>query len=92
MSRKILDKLETLNEEYLILNEEEMRYVRKGVKSRDWDVRDVVAEILVGWYTPENEQILYNLIRSFYQACLYTSNVLCQPLHPTMYCSHKLRN
>ena len=61
MRRKILDKLETLNEEYLILNEEEMRYVRKGVKSRDWDVRDVVAEILVGWYTPENEQILYNL-------------------------------
>ena len=61
MRRKILDKLETLNEEYLILNEKEMRYVRKGVKSRNWDIRNVTAKILAGWYTVENEQLLYNL-------------------------------
>ena len=48
MRRKV--DLNELKEEYLILNKKEMRYVRKGAKSRNWDDRDVVAEILAGWY------------------------------------------
>ena len=43
------------------MNEKEMKFLRKCLKSRKQDVRWTAREILVGWYTPENERLLYNL-------------------------------
>ena len=76
MRRKV--DLNELKEEYLILNKKEMRYVRKGAKSRNWDDRDVVAEILAGWYTAENERLLYNLTFDKHEmVCVDAVDSLC---------------
>ena len=56
-----IKRIEELNDKYLIMNEKEMKFLRKCLKSRKQDVRWTTAEILVGWYTPENERLLYNL-------------------------------
>lgn len=61
MIKTKIKRIEELNDKYLILNEKEMKFLRKCLKSRKQDVRWTAAEILVGWYTPENERLLYNL-------------------------------
>ena len=61
MIKTKIKRIEELNDKYLIMNEKEMKFLRKCLKSRKQDVRWTAAEILVGWYTPENERLLYNL-------------------------------
>ena len=55
MIKTKIKRIEELNDKYLILNEKEMKFLRKCLKSRKQDVRWTAAEILVGWYTPEND-------------------------------------
>ena len=58
-----IKRIEELNDKYLILNEKEMKFLRKCLKSRKQDVRWTAAEILVGWYTPENAVLLPRYVR-----------------------------
>ena len=71
-------KRQELNDKYLILNEKEMKFLRKCLKSRKQDVRWTAAEILVGWYTSENERLLYNLTYDKAElVCVDATDSLC---------------
>ena len=73
-----IKRIEELNDKYLILNEKEMKFLRKCLKSRKQDVRWTAAEILVGWYTPENERLLYNLTYDKAElVCVEAADALC---------------
>ncbi len=78
MIKTKIKRIEELNDKYLILNEKEMNFLRKCLKSRKQDVRWTAAEILVGWYTPENERILYNLTYDKEElVCVDATDSLC---------------
>ena len=78
MIKTKIKRIEELNDKYLILNEKEMKFLRKCLKSRKQDVRWTAAEILVGWYTPENERLLYNLTYDKAElVCVDATDSLC---------------
>ncbi len=78
MIKTKIKRIEELNDKYLILNEKEMKFLRKCLKSRKQDVRWTAAEILVGWYTPENERLLYNLTYDKAElVCVEAADALC---------------
>ena len=78
MRKTKIKRIEELNDKYLILNEKEMKFLRKCLKSRKQDVRWTAAEILVGWYTPENERLLYNLTYDKAElVCVDATDSLC---------------
>ena len=78
MRKTKIKRIEELNDKYLILNEKEMKFLRKCLKSRKQNVRWTAAEILVGWYTPENERILYNLTYDKAElVCVEATDSLC---------------
>lgn len=78
MIKTKIKRIEELNDKYLIMNEKEMKFLRKCLKSRKQDVRWTTAEILVGWYTPENERLLYNLTYDKAElVCVDATDSLC---------------
>ena len=78
MRKTKIKRIEELNDKYLIMNEKEMKFLRKCLKSRKQDVRWTAAEILVGWYTPENERLLYNLTYDKAElVCVDATDSLC---------------
>ena len=78
MIKTKIKRIEELNDKYLIMNEKEMKFLRKCLKSRKQDVRWTAAEILVGWYTPENERLLYNLTYDKAElVCVEAADALC---------------
>ena len=78
MRKTKIKRIEELNDKYLILNEKEMKFLRKCLKSRKQDVRWTAAEILVGWYTSENERLLYNLTYDKAElVCVDATDSLC---------------
>ena len=63
MIKTKIKRIEELDDKYLILNEKEMGFLRKCLQSRKQDVRWTAVKILVGWYSIENESLLYHMIR-----------------------------
>ena len=78
MIKTKIKRIEELNDKYLIMNEKEMKFLRKCLKSRKQDVRWTTAEILVGWYMPLYESLLYNLTYDKGElVCVDASDSLC---------------
>ena len=78
MIKTKIKRIEELNDKYLILNEKEMKFLRKCLKSRKQDVRWTAVKILVGWYSIENESLLYHMTYDKAElVCVHAVDSLC---------------
>jgi len=73
-----IKRIEELDDKYLILNEKEMGFLRKCLQSRKQDVRWTAVKILVGWYSIENESLLYHMTYDKAElVCVHAVDSLC---------------
>ena len=78
MIKTKIKRIEELDDKYLILNEKEMGFLRKCLKSRKQDVRWTAVKILVGWYSIENESLLYRMTYDKAElVCVHAVDSLC---------------
>ncbi len=78
MIKTKIKRIEELDDKYLILNEKEMGFLRKCLQSRKQDVRWTAVKILVGWYSIENESLLYHMTYDKAElVCVHAVDSLC---------------
>ena len=78
MIKTKIKRIEELDDKYLILNEKEMGFLRKCLQSRKQDVRWTAVKILVGWYSIENESLLYRMTYDKAElVCVHAVDSLC---------------
>ena len=78
MIKTKIKRIEELVDKYLILNEKEMGFLRKCLQSRKQDVRWTAVKILVGWYSIENESLLYHMTYDKAElVCVHAVDSLC---------------